>query len=82
MICDFEKSNLYIVTIDLNNLRSLEVPADLEWAMIVAYNRGKVESIAGTELYEKYNAVAVRNDRCAGEDCGKDGRILSLNHFF
>lgn len=81
LICDFEKSKFYIVTIDLSNLRSLEVPADLEWAMIVAYNRGKVESIAGTELYEKYKHLCENKDVIIGS-IANDRMFYVLDNFF
>lgn len=31
LICDYESSNFYIVSISVDNLAVLDVPADLEW---------------------------------------------------
>ena len=54
LICDYDKSKLYIVSVDLTDLDVVEVPADIEWAMLVAYHRGRMETINGTPFYEKY----------------------------
>ena len=54
LICDYDESVFYIVSIDENELKKIEIPADIEWAMLIAYHRGKLEEIAGTELYAKY----------------------------
>lgn len=43
LICDYEKSKLYIVSIGIDKLDLLNVPADIDWAMLVAYHRGKME---------------------------------------
>ena len=48
LICDYDKSKFYIVSIAVDELEILEIPADLEWAMIVAYHRGRMEKIKGT----------------------------------
>ena len=38
LICDFEKSRFYIVSIDINALDTVEIKADLDWAMRVAFH--------------------------------------------
>ena len=48
LICDYEKSKFYIVSVSTENLALIEVPADIDWAMLVAYHRGKMEKIDGT----------------------------------
>ena len=39
LICDYEQSVFYILSVDLHSLKTLDVPADIEWAMLVAYHR-------------------------------------------
>lgn len=53
LICDFEKSRFYIVSVSITDLRLLEIPADLDWSMIVAYNRGKGIN-AANDIYKNY----------------------------
>ena len=44
LICDYEQSVFYILSVDLHSLKALDVPADIEWAMLVAYHRGRMEA--------------------------------------
>ena len=44
LISDFEHSRFYVVSLDLSDLEVLQVRPDLEWAMLVAFYRGKMES--------------------------------------
>ena len=81
LICDFEKSRFYIVSIQLDGLAKLEIPADLEWAMIVAYNRGKMESIKGTDVYEKYRHICENKDILIGS-IANDRMFFVLDNFF
>lgn len=81
LICDFDKSKFYILSVDLKNLSTFEIPADLEWAMIVAYNRGKMDQIAGTPFYEKYKGMCENKDVLIG--CIADDRMFYvLDNFF
>ncbi len=81
LICDYEKSKLYLVSIDLNKLSVLEVPADINWAMIVAYHRGKMEKIKGTALYEKYREMMIGKDVIIGS-VANDRMFYVIDNFF
>ena len=62
LICDYESAKFYIVSISVEELAVLDVPADLEWAMIVAYHRGRMEKIKGTSFYSKYQEMTEDKD--------------------
>jgi transcriptional regulator with XRE-family HTH domain len=81
LICDFEKAKFYIVSILLKDLLTLEVPADLDWSMIVAYNRGKMERIKGTDMYEKYRHLCENKDVIIGS-IANDRMFYVLDNFF
>ncbi len=66
LICDYEKSKLYLTSVDLTGLQVVEIPADIDWAMLVAYHRGKMEKIAGTPFYEKYRNITLNKDLVNG----------------
>ena len=51
LICDYDKSKFYIVSIDTDKLTHIEVPANIDWAMLVAYHRGKMEKIIDTHRF-------------------------------
>lgn len=81
LICDFEKSKFYIVSIALDDLEKLEISADLDWAMIVAYHRGKMESIKESALYKKYRNLSKNKDIIIGS-IADDRMFYVLDNFF
>ena len=66
LICDYDKSKFYIVSVDTSKLEVLDVPANLEWAMLVAYHRGRMDKIQGTSFYNKYHEMANNKDMIVG----------------
>ena len=81
LICDYDKSKFYIVSVDLSDLDTIEVPADIEWAMLVAYHRGRMEKIKGTALYEKYRKMADNKDLVIGS-IANDRMFYVIDNFF
>ena len=81
LICDFEKSKFYIVSIDMRELNSVEIKADLDWAMLVAYHRGRMEQIKGTEFYGKYSQLDAGKDLVIGS-IANDRMFYVLDNFF
>ena len=81
LICDYEKSKFYVVSVNLAGLRKLDIPANLEWAMVVAFNRGKMDEISGTGLYEKYRKLCSNKDFIIGS-IANDRMFYVLDNFF
>ena len=81
LICDYEKSKLYLVSIDTRQLAMLDVPADIDWAMLVAYNRGRMERISGTPFYNKYRDMAASKDLIVGS-IANDRMFYVIDNFF
>ena len=81
LICDYESAKFYIVSISVDNLAVLDVPADLEWAMIVAYHRGRMEKIKGTPFYSKYQEMAKDKDLIIGS-IANDRMFFVIDNFF
>lgn len=81
LICDYDKSKFYIVSVDLSDINTIEVPADIEWAMLVAYHRGRMEKIKGTALYEKYRKMADNKDLVIGS-IANDRMFYVIDNFF
>ncbi|MBR6917078.1 MAG: DUF3990 domain-containing protein [Clostridia bacterium] len=81
LICDYEKSKLYLTSVDLSGLKTVEVPANIDWAMLVAYHRGKMEKIAGTPLYEKYRLMTADKDIVIGS-IANDRMFYVIDNFF
>ena len=81
LICDYESARFYIVSISVDNLAVLDVPADLEWAMIVAYHRGRMEKIKGTPFYGKYEEMTKDKDLVIGS-IANDRMFFVIDNFF
>ena len=81
LISDFEKSKFYVMSLDLTGLRVLTVSPDIEWAMLVAFNRGKMDEANGTELYERYAQMAKGYDVIVGSIVN-DRMFYVLDNFF
>lgn len=81
LICDYDKSKFYIVSVDTTYLKTIEVPADIEWAMLVAYHRGRMETIKGTPLYEKYRKMSENKDLVIGS-IANDRMFYVIDNFF
>ena len=81
LICDFEKSKFYIVSIDTKTLDTIEIKADLDWAMLVAFHRGRMDKIKGTSFYEKYSRIDAGKDLVIGS-IANDRMFYVLDNFF
>lgn len=81
LISDFEKSKFYVISLNLARLHVLRVNPDLEWAMLVAYNRGKMDEVRGTSLYEHYAAMLKDYDVIVGS-IANDRMFYVLDNFF
>ena len=71
----------YIVSIELDGLNVFVVPADIEWAMLVTYHRGKMEKISGSSLYHKYSKMLDGYDIVIGS-IANDRMFYVLDNFF
>ncbi len=81
LVCDYEKSKFYIVSICTDTLKQLEVPTNIDWAMLVAYHRGKMEKTEGTPLYNKYRDMTANKDLIIG-DIANDRMFYVIDNFF
>ncbi len=81
LICDFEKSKFYVVSIDTRELNSIEIKADLDWAMLVAFHRGRMDKIKGTAFYDKYSQIDAGKDLVIGS-IANDRMFYVLDNFF
>lgn len=81
LICDYEKSKLYIVSIETDGLAQIEVPTNIDWAMLVALHRGKMEKINGTSFYNKYHNMTADKDIIIG-NIANDRMFFVIDNFF
>lgn len=81
LICDFEDSRFYVVSINLDELNIRTVEPNIEWAMLVAYHRGKMERVKGTAFYQKYEGMSSDKDVIIGS-IADDRMFYVLDNFF
>jgi len=65
-IVGYERPRSYAVGFDPGGLKTLALEVDLEWAMLVAYGRGHMESVRGCELYRHLEAMSQERDVIVG----------------
>lgn len=81
LICNFPNASIYTVELDLDGLKILNLEIDIEWAMFVAYNRGKMDSAKNTDIYKKYSALSEGYDLIIGY-IANDRMFYVLDRFF
>ena len=81
LICDEDKPKFYTVEIDMTDLKLLTVEIDMDWAMLIAYNRKEMESVKDSEIYKKYSHRTDGYDVVMGY-IADDRMYTELSRFF
>lgn len=81
LICNYPAAKIYTLEVDLSDLRILDVKAGLDWALLIAYHRGKMESIKRSEIYERYANLGKGCDMIIGY-IANDRMFVVLDRFF
>ena len=81
LICNYENSKLYTLKANLSGLKILDIEVGLDWALLVAYNRGKMESIKGTSIYNHFKNLTDGYDMVIGY-IANDRMFTVLDRFF
>lgn len=81
LICDSIDSRLYVLSLDLKNLNVINIKLTIDWAMLVALHRGKMETIKSNYLYKKYQSMTNNIDIVIGS-IADDRMFFVLDNFF
>lgn len=54
LICNYPNAKIYTLSVDLSNLKILDVEVGLDWALLVAYHRGKMDSVKNSPIYNRF----------------------------
>lgn len=81
LICGEPKPKFYAVDLNLDGLNILDIELGLEWSMLIAYKRGYMDIIKGSDLYEKYAHYLAGYDVVVGY-IANDRLYTELNRFF
>lgn len=80
LICSEFSPILYTVRLNLKDLKVLQVPFSIEWALLIAYHRGYMEEAKGSMIYKKYETLSKGYDVIQG--CIADDRMYKVMKSF
>lgn len=81
LVCNEKKPVFYTVELDMHGLKVLNVEIGIDWAMMIAYYRGYIDTEAGSEIFEKYSHMADGYDVVVGY-IANDRMYQVLTEFF
>lgn len=81
LICNYPEAKIYTLSVDLPGLKIMDIEVGLDWALLVAYNRGKMESVKGTTIYNHYADLSKSCDMIVGY-IANDRMFVVLDRFF
>lgn len=81
LVCNASAPHLYELELDLTGLSVLHLDADIDWALFIAYNRGKLEGCKNTQLYRYFEQLGRDADVIAGK-IANDRMFVVLDRFF
>lgn len=81
LVCNYPKAKLYTLGVDLSGLKILDLEVGLDWALLVAFNRGKMESVKGTSIYKRFQKMTDGCDMVIGY-IANDRVFVVLDRFF
>lgn len=81
LICNYPNAKIYTLHVNLSDLNILNIEAGLEWALFIAYNRGKMESMKHSTLYHHYANLSNGRDMVIGY-IANDRMFVVLDRFF
>ena len=81
LICNYPDARLYTLSVDLSGLKILDMEVGLDWALLIAYNRGKMESARQSEIYTRYEKLSRDCDMIIGS-IADDRMFVVLDRFF
>ena len=81
LICNYLNATLYNLELDTSNLNVKEISLDIDWALFVAFNRGRLTKEIAPRLFEKYSEYKNGIDVFKGF-IANDRMFVVLERFF
>lgn len=81
LICNYPNAKIYTLSVDLSGLKILNVEVGLDWALLVAYNRGKMDAVKHSSIYERFVNLSKNCDMITGY-IANDRMFVVLDRFF
>lgn len=80
LICDYDEAKFYILSVDMEGLKTQEFKADIDWALFVSLNRGRINKDAHAPAYNKYAAIGKDKDMIIGS-IANDRMFIMMERF-
>lgn len=58
LVCGYEDAHLYTVDFDISGLNVVRFGSDVDWALYIAYSRGRLNHVRDSELYQRIAHLA------------------------
>lgn len=81
LICNYPEARLYTLSVDLSGLNILDVEIGLDWALLIAYNRSKMEPAKDSPIYGRFADLSRDRDIIIGY-IADDRMFVVLDRFF
>lgn len=81
LICNYPNARIYTLSVNLSDLKILDVEVGLDWALLIAYNRGKLESVKHSTIYNRFANLCDGCDMIIGY-IANDRMFVVLDRFF
>jgi len=81
LICNYPDAKIYTLSVNLSDLKILDVEVGLDWALLIAYNRGKMESVKHSMIYHRFANLSKNYDMIIGY-IANDRMFVVLDRFF
>ncbi len=66
LICNYPNAKIYTLSVELSELKIFSVEVGIDWALLVAYNRGKMESVKDSSIYNQFANLSKDYDMIVG----------------
>ncbi|MBR1912657.1 MAG: DUF3990 domain-containing protein [Treponema sp.] len=81
LICNYENATMYELELNIETLTVKDIPLNLDWAMFVAFNRGRLTKDIAPELYRRFESFKKGVDVFKGY-IANDRMFVVLDRFF
>lgn len=81
LICNYPEAKIYTLSVKTSNLNVLNLEVGLEWALLIAYHRGKMESVKSSAIYQHFANLTKEYDLVIGY-IANDRMFVVLDRFF
>lgn len=81
LICNYPNAKLYTIKAHLSGLAILNIEVGLDWALLIAFNRGKMDIVKGSAVYRRFETMTKGCDMVIGF-IANDRMFVVLDRFF